>query len=696
MIFFADNNGTIIKSLPSPVYQGGANTNNIYLIAPFASLLPATVRFKLPNGVWTKPQLMGAGNTMTVQGPVEGVIEKSTGQTYSVWTYALPNNITEYYGTVKAQFFFYGAQNGSITPTSETSFIVQAGVPEVLPDTPTQDIYNQILSQLSLLQTQLNNGGTTARSIYSWQSVYTYGAGELVFYPDEGEYGVFVKSLVANNKTEPYTDGVLNSQNWQLITDFNVLTELYDLKEDIAQSADTAQKNAQAAQQSMTAAAASASAAAQSMTSAESAAELAVSSAESIKDSADYLAGVKSGTVSVPSATTAANDTSGNNIASQFSSVESDIQGLREDFTNESHFRGYLSTNAEIQALSGTPNDYAYSAESGTIWIYQTATGWTNSGKPVPDQTVAKGTTLPLMDGTAQVGDSNTYADAQHRHPSDANKVNKAGDTMTGTLEVKTTSYTAQLYGAGIEFEPANKLTKTIYSDGVINFCPNRSLSEAGYLIALPSNGGTLALQNGTYSDMTVGSATKADKLDVGGSMGVVGDSETPVYFSGGKPVTANKMPKVTLNGSSTNTPSFYAPTSAGTAGQVLTSTGGMGGPVWKDASSGGSTLYRHDVYIQTSGGPGAVTLYFNIYSQNPSSTTGSLSALSSLIGNVGLSTGGYRYISATGYSADNQIIVAITGKSYYNGTLSLTLEFTSSGTTSITVPSSFSDVVTS
>ena len=114
----------------------------------------------------------------------------------------------------------------------------------------------------------------------------------------------------------------------------------------------------------------------------------------------------------------ATNDSEGNNIADQFNSI-------REDIQNESHFRGYLATNAEIKALQGTPNDYAYSAESGTVWIYQTETGWTDSRKPVPDQTTPKSTTLPLMDGTASAGTSNAYAAGDHRHPSDTNKVDK-------------------------------------------------------------------------------------------------------------------------------------------------------------------------------------------------------------------------------------------------------------------------------
>lgn len=45
-------------------------------------------------------------------------------------------------------------------------------------------------------------------------------------------------------------------------------------------------------------------------------------------------------------------------------------------------------------------------------------------------------------------------------------------------------------------------------------------------------------------------------------------------------------MPTVTLNGTKTTTVGIYAPTNAGTKGQVLTSNG-SGAPVWAAASTG-------------------------------------------------------------------------------------------------------------
>lgn len=222
MIFFVANDGTIIKGLPSPVYQGAANANTIYLIAPFATNTAVTVAFQLPNGVWTQPAVM------TAQNALQGIVNQVTGQTYAGWTYDIPNDITQYFGTVTAQFFFYSAQAGVITATSSTSFQVGRGVPTVLPETPSDDIYEQILENLAALQQQLNNGTFAARSIYAWNSSYTYGANEITFYPDIGDFGAFVQSVQKGNTgNTPYVDGAVNSAWWKEVVNFDNITQDY-------------------------------------------------------------------------------------------------------------------------------------------------------------------------------------------------------------------------------------------------------------------------------------------------------------------------------------------------------------------------------------------------------------------------------------------------------------------------------------
>ena len=103
--------------------------------------------------------------------------------------------------------------------------------------------------------------------------------------------------------------------------------------------------------------------------------------------------------------------------------IKSDIEGVQQQLNEEAHFRGYLSTNAKIQALEAPPNDFAYSAESGTKWVYDVENGWQDTGTPVPDQLTPASDATPLINGTASAGKANEYARGDHRHPTDTTRV---------------------------------------------------------------------------------------------------------------------------------------------------------------------------------------------------------------------------------------------------------------------------------
>lgn len=111
-----------------------------------------------------------------------------------------------------------------------------------------------------------------------------------------------------------------------------------------------------------------------------------------------------------------------NYINEQTEIIKSDVEGLQQQINEEAHFRGYCSTNAKIQAIEATPNDFAYSAESGTKWIYDAESGWQDTGTPVPDQLTPASDTTPLMNGTASKGSENAYARGDHRHPTDTTR----------------------------------------------------------------------------------------------------------------------------------------------------------------------------------------------------------------------------------------------------------------------------------
>ena len=243
MIFFTDNNGTIIRNFSEPVYQGSANTNTIYLIAPFAENALVTVAFTLPNGARVGPY------KMTQQSALTGITDAS-GQTYSGWTYSMPNNITQFYGTVGAQFYFH-TPGGVLTATSLTSFEVKRGVAPDLPQTPDADVYEEILENLAQIQTDLANGVFVARSVFPWRANASYNANEVVFYPYVGNYGAFVMSVQNGNTNHvPYSGDMINASWWSEVVNFNTISSDFfgQIVDQVNAAAGYAQQAAQSAQ----------------------------------------------------------------------------------------------------------------------------------------------------------------------------------------------------------------------------------------------------------------------------------------------------------------------------------------------------------------------------------------------------------------------------------------------------------------
>lgn len=223
MIFFVRNDGTIVKNLPSAVYQGGEDAGTIYLIAPFPASAEVMAAFKLGNGAYEEVR------GLTKLNEIPGAVNQATGAPYSGWSFSLYEELSRYYGTVEVQFFFMLSKK--VIPTSKTSFSVGKGVPVTPPQTPTADVYADILHNLASIQEQLNNGAFKARSVNQWnaypveggeQTEPAYGINEIVFYPDIGVYGAFVKSTHDNNiNNVPYINGELNSEHWAEVINFN-------------------------------------------------------------------------------------------------------------------------------------------------------------------------------------------------------------------------------------------------------------------------------------------------------------------------------------------------------------------------------------------------------------------------------------------------------------------------------------------
>ena len=159
--------------------------------------------------------------------------------------------------------------------------------------------------------------------------------------------------------------------------------------------------------------------------------------------------------------------------------IKSDVGGLQQQLNEEAHFRGYLSTNAKIQALEATPNDFAYSAESGTKWVYDVENGWQDTGTPVPDQLTPASDATPLINGTASAGTANEYARGDHRHPTDTTRV---GVEEFNKFKIENSKNEFELIASGKTTEEVNGIVITTDNDGnpfelcdmvnIYSYCP--------------------------------------------------------------------------------------------------------------------------------------------------------------------------------------------------------------------------------
>lgn len=89
----------------------------------------------------------------------------------------------------------------------------------------------------------------------------------------------------------------------------------------------------------------------------------------------------------------------------------------------------------------------------------------------------------------------------------------------------------------------------------------------------------------GIKSVMNATNAENADNAKIAEKLGTAtkGSSIKPIYLSGGTPTECSRtIPSITLNGAANTAPNFYAPTTAGSSGNILKSNGN-GAPTWLD-----------------------------------------------------------------------------------------------------------------
>lgn len=152
MIFFLKADGTLIKSAPDTVYQGSAEAGKIYVVAPLNSGMLVDVYYELPNGErWGAYLLENNGTVINNEELPDG---------WSLWSTTIESAITQYAGTLKAQFGFYQSGTADKVPliTSQgVTITIAKGVVRDLPSAPTADVYEQIVNAISSIKQDIAN-----------------------------------------------------------------------------------------------------------------------------------------------------------------------------------------------------------------------------------------------------------------------------------------------------------------------------------------------------------------------------------------------------------------------------------------------------------------------------------------------------------------------------------------------------------
>ncbi|KAA6384968.1 MAG: hypothetical protein EZS28_019505 [Streblomastix strix] len=102
-------------------------------------------------------------------------------------------------------------------------------------------------------------------------------------------------------------------------------------------------------------------------------------------------------------------------------------------------FFKFLRNQANLILKLSASGDFAFFAESGTVWMYESE--WYDSGQLVPDQVTPASDELPIVNGTAAAGNSTSYSRGDHVHPQ---QLTYDGN-VTATKFIKTGGLSSQI-----------------------------------------------------------------------------------------------------------------------------------------------------------------------------------------------------------------------------------------------------------
>ncbi|KAA6401153.1 MAG: hypothetical protein EZS28_003321 [Streblomastix strix] len=123
-----------------------------------------------------------------------------------------------------------------------------------------------------------------------------------------------------------------------------------------------------------------------------------------------------------------------------------------------------LVKNYHVKHISKANGDFSFSADSGTLWMYEA--DWYNSGDIVPDQvTPASESTHKVDIETGIAGISNNFARVNHKHPLNVSDEKSKRDNSVEVIETST-AYSSADHQHPLNTDPTlvNKPVKDIGS----------------------------------------------------------------------------------------------------------------------------------------------------------------------------------------------------------------------------------------
>lgn len=431
MIIYIASDGQARLVSPQHVYQG-SNVTDITVVAPFPSQTAMTVAFSLPDGK------MFGGVQGTIQTPPYMMTllanQPELPDNVYAWQYVMPFAITQNAGQAKvsitAQFVQGSGEAASFTQqtSAQVEFTIEPSVVGTLPDAPDDDAWKEIINVIAATQGNVMANTSDIEDIVNGTTAVGKAVADQKGNVIDETYATQTALAETNEALAVEQENVDGLQNRMTAVEDNI-TEIRDNASDALEYSEQAFDNSESAVQTANQAKTIADGIdAKATTALETSNEASSNAAQALQKANAATGTANSAQAAVASKQDATDDnldTTDKTVVGAINENKTAIDGLRQDILNEAHFRGYFATNAEIQATTANLNDFAYSAQSGTVWIYGES-GWADSGKPVPDKTTPLSDATPVQDGTAAAGASTSAARGDHVHPTDNTRAAKS------------------------------------------------------------------------------------------------------------------------------------------------------------------------------------------------------------------------------------------------------------------------------